>query len=295
MRTREFYVEPPNERTRFPGIELFRQSTPPSSVSAHAHIHESIEFLYGQAGSFTVSLDGAEYALGAGDLILFFSNSLHHVVSGPSAENRYYVIKIRPSLLFDLASDGQGAAYVMRFALNRPDHRCLWRAADLEGGEIGRALTEMIREAESGGYAAGLAIRLRAADLLLSILRDGAAGSGEAGAQTGDEITGRIYAALVYVREHFREDVDARALAARLGVSYSYFSRCFGRIAGQGFKEYLNRTRVNHAEQMLLTTGKSVTEIAAECGYNNLSYFISVYRRLKGVTPRARRQADGEA
>ena len=51
------------------------------------------------------------------------------------------------------------------------------------------------------------------------------------------------------------------------------------------FKEYLNLTRVNHAERLLMTTQKSVTEISSLCGYNNVSYFISVYRRLKGRTP----------
>ena len=95
-----------------------------------------------------------------------------------------------------------------------------------------------------------------------------------------------IYRAVVHIRRHFKEDLSAEALAARMGVSYSYFSRSFGRVVGKSFKEYLNLTRVNYAEQLLLTTGKSVTEIAAECGYNNVSYFISVYRRMKGTTPK---------
>lgn len=282
MRSEDFYIEPPKRA----GIEFFLQKTAPRQVAASAHIHESIELLYAKAGSFTVLLDGAEYEFSAGDLILFCSNSIHHITAGDGEENSYYVIKVKPSLLFDLSSSGQGAEYVMRFAVNRPEQKCFWKRDILFGGAIQNALNALVTEFENGGYAAELAMRLRAAELLLSILRDGSATDSHAKETSGNEMTGRIYAAVIYVRRHFGEDIDARALSQKLGVSYSYFSRSFGRITGQSFKEYLNFTRVNHAEQMLLTTTKSVTEIAAECGYNNVSYFISVYRRMKGTTPR---------
>jgi AraC-like DNA-binding protein len=70
-----------------------------------------------------------------------------------------------------------------------------------------------------------------------------------------------------------------------MGLSYSYFSRSFKRVMGMSFKKYLNMIRVNRAEQMLITGDHSVSEVAIECGYNSISYFISVYRSLKGTTP----------
>ena len=70
-------------------------------------------------------------------------------------------------------------------------------------------------------------------------------------------------------------------------MSYSYFSRSFRAITGKNFKEYLNQIRVAHAEKALLTTDRSVTEVANHCGYDNVSYFISVYKHLKGETPHA--------
>ncbi|MBO5270763.1 MAG: AraC family transcriptional regulator [Clostridia bacterium] len=267
-------------------MELFLQTTPPQSVAAHTHIHDSIELLYATAGSFTVIMDGTEYSFSAGDLILFCSNVLHHVTTGSDAKNSYYVIKIPPSLLLDLSADGQGASYAMRFSVGRRDLPFLWRADALENSPIASALRALIAEYTADGYAREIALKLRAADLLLAILRDGAEARESDGDASGNEITGRIYAALLYMRRHFAEDIDVRSLATRMGVSYSYFSRSFGHITGQSFKEYLNLTRVNHAERLLRTTKKTVTEIAAECGYNNVSYFIAVYRRMKGMTPR---------
>ena len=275
---RDFYVEAPKHGD----FEFFLQHTKADSVAAHAHIHESVELLYCTVGSFTVLVEGEEHPLAEGDLILFPSNALHHIVSGSAEENAYYVIKVKPSLLFDLSAS---VTQVMRFTVGRAGERCLWKREELSGGAIEAALLGLVREHETRGYAEELAMRLHAASLLLAILRDGTPSAEGKDAVGGDEIAERVYAAILYVRRHFKEDLDAKGLAARMGISYSYFSRSFGRIAGKSFKEYLNHTRVNHAEQLLLTTRKSVTEIAAECGYNNVSYFISVYRKMKGTTP----------
>ena len=281
----EFYIEKPRENTAFSGMEFFLQTTPPCTVATHAHIHDSIELLYAKSGTFTVFLDGREYTFSAGDLILFCSNSIHHISSGDGAEHQYYVIKVNPTLLLELAGNVQGNAYLMRFLMGGSDKRCYWSAEDLRGSPVLRAINALTEEYLSDHYAKELAMKLHAASLLLAILRDDGESRAGGAESTGDEITGRIYASLIYVRSHFSEDLDVRSVAARLGISYSYFSRSFGRITGKSFKEYLNQTRINHAEQMLLTTSRSVTEIAAECGYNNVSYFISVYRRMKGTTP----------
>ena len=90
---------------------------------------------------------------------------------------------------------------------------------------------------------------------------------------------------MVYVRNHYTEDMDERELARSLGMSYSYFSRSFRRVTGMTFKQYLNRTRVNQAEKMLCRGTTSVSEVATKCGYNSISYFISVYKNITGKTP----------
>ena len=94
-----------------------------------------------------------------------------------------------------------------------------------------------------------------------------------------------IYNTMVYVRNHYAEDMDERELARSLGMSYSYFSRSFKRVTGISFKQYLNRIRVNQAEKMLCRGNASVSEVATKCGYNSISYFINVYKSITGKTP----------
>ena len=278
-----YYIEQPKNQTDSDGMEFFLQTSPSHSISTNAHIHDAVELLYIKQGHYTIRLNNKVYSLSPGDLILFHSNAIHHTMTGPEAENSYYVIKINPTFLLKLAPHGHGARYVMRFALNHPEYRCLWTKEELlQNRKILSVLEALIEEHTCGGYGSDLALKLKSAELLLQILRADPPKQADA---PGDEVTGRIYEAMVYIREHFSEDIDEKQLSRDFGMSYSYFSRTFRKVTGMSFRQYLNMTRIDHAEQLLLTTQKTVTEAASQCGYNSISYFISVYRKLKGNTP----------
>ena len=79
--------------------------------------------------------------------------------------------------------------------------------------------------------------------------------------------------------------IHEKELAKSYGMSYSHFSRSFKKVTGVTFKNYLNRTRISKAEQLLFSKTCSVSEAAIACGYNSISYFIKVYRLFTGTTP----------
>ena len=263
------------------GTEFFLQATPPASVACAAHVHKAVELLYVKNGSYTVLLDGVEQTIECGDLVLFCSNAIHHVFTKNLPENEYYVIKISPAFFLQFSAE-EGAEYVMRFAINRKGSKCIWRREELANTPLEAALNSLISEHESPKYASQVAIKLKIMELLVEILRsDSPADEKTPHTQTA----ALIYNTMVYVRNHYAEDMDEGELARELGMSYSYFSRSFRRVTGMTFKQYLNRTRINQAEKMLCRGNASVSEIATKCGYNSISYFISVYKSITGKTP----------
>lgn len=264
------------------GMEFFLQATPPVCVACAAHVHKAVELLYVKSGSFIVLLDGVEYALEKGDLVLFCSNAIHHVFTKNLPENEYYVIKISPAFFLQFSSEDEGAEYVMRFAINRKGSKSIWKKEELEGSAIFSVLQSLIAEHESNKYASQVAIKLKIMELLVEILRSDSPADEKA---PHTQTAALIYNTMVYVRNHYAEDTDERELAKSLGMSYSYFSRSFRRVTGMTFKQYLNRTRVNQAEKMLCRGSTSVSEVATRCGYNSISYFISVYKSITGKTP----------
>lgn len=264
------------------GMEFFLQATPPVCVACAAHVHKAVELLYVKSGSFIVLLDGVEYAIEKGDLVLFCSNAIHHVFTKNLPENEYYVIKISPAFFLQFSTEDEGAEYVMRFAINRKENKSIWTRKELEGTPLLSALQSLIEEHENQKYASQVATKLKIMELLVEILRSDSPPVEKA---PHTQAAALIYNTMVYVRNHYAEDMDERELARSLGMSYSYFSRSFRRVTGMTFKQYLNRTRVNQAEKMLCRGTTSVSEVATKCGYNSISYFISVYKNITGKTP----------
>ena len=264
------------------GTEFFLQATPPASVACAAHIHKAVELLYIKSGSYTLLLDGVEHEIEKGDLVLFCSNAIHHVFTKNLPENEYYVIKISPTFFLQFSTQEEGTEYVMRFAINRKENKNIWKREELEGTSLLAALQSLIDEHENAKYASQVAIKLKIMELLVEILRSDSTTDTKV---PHNQTASLIYNTMVYVRNHYAEDMDERELARSLGMSYSYFSRSFKRVTGITFKQYLNRIRVNQAEKLLCRGSASVSEIATKCGYNSISYFINVYKSITGKTP----------
>lgn len=91
---------------------------------------------------------------------------------------------------------------------------------------------------------------------------------------------------LLYMETHCSEPVTLDMLAREAGMSPKYFCRFFRAMTNHTPIEYVNICRVEQACRML-AEGSAVTEAAYTCGFNDLSYFIRVFRRKKGITPKS--------
>lgn len=74
-------------------------------------------------------------------------------------------------------------------------------------------------------------------------------------------------------------------LSDSVHMSPKYFCRFFVEMTHQRPMDYLNRHRIEHACYQLTSTDESVTDIAYNCGFNDLSYFIKTFKKYKGITP----------
>ncbi|MCS7061042.1 MAG: substrate-binding domain-containing protein [Anaerolineae bacterium] len=93
--------------------------------------------------------------------------------------------------------------------------------------------------------------------------------------------------AMAYIHEHYAESISRETLAAAVGVSERYLTRCFKQETGITPVVYLNRYRVRQACRLLESGEISVTEVAMACGFGDSTYFGKVFRAETGVSPRA--------
>ena len=102
-------------------------------------------------------------------------------------------------------------------------------------------------------------------------------------------MTDSIRKAILYISEHYY-DISEEQVAYECGLSTTYFSTMFKIATGQSLSKYVTQIRISEAEKYLLSTNKSVTEIAMDTGFSSSSYFISIFKKLKGLTPQQMRK-----
>ena len=88
-----------------------------------------------------------------------------------------------------------------------------------------------------------------------------------------------------HLDEHFTEPVKLDTLAKKAHISKAYLCRAFRRHTGRTVLEYVHQRRVEKAMVLLDSTELRVVEVAAQCGFHDLSHFNRIFRRVAGVTP----------
>jgi AraC-like DNA-binding protein len=93
-----------------------------------------------------------------------------------------------------------------------------------------------------------------------------------------------------YIAGHLdRPELTLTEIAGQVHLSPAYVSRTFKQQCGLGLTDYIQELRVEKAEQ-LLGTGKSLSEIASDCGFSSLRTMRNVFMKHKGKTPSACRR-----
>ncbi|TYS60575.1 helix-turn-helix transcriptional regulator [Bacillus infantis] len=94
-----------------------------------------------------------------------------------------------------------------------------------------------------------------------------------------------IKRSIEYIEENlYNEELSLEKVAAHVYVSKCHYSRLFQKHMGKGFKAYVIDKRINKAK-MLLNKGEPVTAVCYLVGYNDLTHFGRIFKRLVGVNP----------
>jgi AraC-like DNA-binding protein len=105
----------------------------------------------------------------------------------------------------------------------------------------------------------------------------------------------RAVGAALWIDEHAHEPIDLETTARSVGLGAFHFLRLFASVLGVTPHQYLVRSRLRHAARLLADHDRSITDVAYDVGFGDLSNFVRTFRRTAGVSPRAfRRAARGE-
>ncbi len=96
---------------------------------------------------------------------------------------------------------------------------------------------------------------------------------------------GAITRAKEYINEHKTDELSLLEVSKRVNMSTFYFCKMFKKATGLTFTAYLSLVRIGKAKNLLLNPNLRVSEIAFEVGFQSLTHFNRVFRRVVGQSP----------
>lgn len=248
------------------------------------HWHEELELLVVECGTARVAVNGQEYLLPAGSGGFINAGALHGVWNHGTGACRLRSIVFHPKLVGGSRESIFWANYLtplladpgMGWVRLSPDTD--WEAEVIARiQECWEACVE-----EAGGFEFTVRELLSRIVLLLS---QSCAVSRQTLPEKARRDNLRAKTMLRLLQTHWSEPLTLGQIAQSAAVSSNECLRCFRSILGISPIRYLNQLRIQQAAQLLLSSPRRICDIAAECGFQEMSYFAKVFREQTGCTP----------
>jgi AraC-like DNA-binding protein len=95
----------------------------------------------------------------------------------------------------------------------------------------------------------------------------------------------KLQRSLEHIETQYMGSITLDEVSAINGLSRYHYSRLFKHTLGCSFKEYLNRTRIKAAKRMMGNQSMNVSQICYAVGFNDVSYFARVFKKIQGTSP----------
>lgn len=107
-----------------------------------------------------------------------------------------------------------------------------------------------------------------------------------------DAITNRV---IQYIQNHYQQAISLAEIAEHLQMSENHISRVFKKNTNKGIPEFINFYRIEQAKELPRTTELKIYQVADQTGFQSVSYFNTIFKRLVGQTPYEFRNASAAA
>lgn len=258
-------------------IELYEvdENYPKYEMPFHWHAH--IEIIRVLDGILKISLNKTNYSAKKGDIIFINSETVH----GALPENCVYECLVYDNgILPQISHKGQNFSKMLsdgNIKINEYFPSC-----DDEIHSCIDLLFESIKS-ETNGYRYSVIGMLSC--LYGILIKNGYYTKiTNTDKQSSVSVT-KLKNVLEFIKNNYSSKITLEDMAKIAKVSPKYLCSMFKDQTHKSPIDYLIYFRIEKAVHFLLTTDKSVTEIALESGFDDLSYFIKTFKKLKGVPP----------
>ncbi|MBE5935581.1 MAG: helix-turn-helix domain-containing protein [Lachnospiraceae bacterium] len=244
------------------------------------HWHNEIEIIYIKKGNLKIIIDDKEYNGVENDVFVVNPGQIHMMTTSDLSVD-YYTILFDINLI-EFEQKDEMNTYLT--AIRNEELRLATYVNECASyKKILAYLKEICALNEEKNKLYMLDTKLRILLIIRVLLENYMADS--AGNVYGGKNIAIKREILTYIENNYSSKISLGDIADIVHMSEKYFSRFFKENFGVTFVEYVNSVRLEKAAVLLNTTDDSVTEVALQCGYTNISYFIRSFKKSFNVSP----------
>ncbi len=229
-----------------------------------AEQHTAVSISYVRKGSFGVRSRGREHRLVAGSVFVGWTGDEYVCTHEHVCGDECLSIRLAPALV-----DALGADAAFRVVAVPPLPELM-------------VLGELAQSVANGGSDIGLGeAALSFASRFVAVV-----GGREPPAKAASASDRRrAVEAALWIDAHCSEPIDLETVAGRVGLSAFHFLRVFAGVLGVTPHQYLVRCRLRRAATLLVEDTISITRVALDVGFGDVSNFVRTFGRAAGVSP----------
>ncbi|RCX11154.1 AraC family transcriptional regulator [Anaerobacterium chartisolvens] len=248
------------------------------------HWHNELEFIFLSEGKAVFTVDDEAICARPGECIFVNSGQIH---SGFSEVEDCAYISVVFSIDFIVNSFDICRRYFDDTIAGRYKIEAHFKPAIPEHGEIISDLRAIIEELTGKNTAYELSVKSRLLSLFSTIFRKSLYINVPASKK--DSFRPKKYHTLKNILGYISQNYNGKLTLADISKSVSltpqYLCKLFKEMTGTNIVDYINNYRIETAATLLKATNLSITDIALNCGFENISYFNRVFKRETGYTP----------
>ncbi|MHA4846963.1 AraC family transcriptional regulator [Flavitalea antarctica] len=150
--------------------------------------------------------------------------------------------------------------------------------------ELTELINKLIRVCTSSDTGKNIFADLSLKELLIRLIQN--QNLGRISDQQNRTNGSRLHYVLNYISENLTEKIAIDTLSRKAYLSRNMFFKIFREQFGISPLEYINRERIKLAKQRLAETNESMSEVSLQCGFSDTNYFVRLFHKMEGVTPR---------
>lgn len=265
-------------------LSVFENCVGTGNESLYLHCHNCMEVIYIKAGSGFIYADLQKFPVNAGDFVLLSPGQLH---SGASRPHDKMFCK---AIVFDLGQLKEGKLdyiyqnFIYKFFSHEITVPTVVQKKHSFYEELRRDFFSIFDEFIEKEEAYECFLKGYLLHLLGTLYRN--AQKSTEFDQVQKHGLEKIKRALAYIAEHYQQNLSIDEIASVSGYSKYYFMHFFKRATGLTITQYINIVRLDKAAWLLLNSEYNITEISAEVGFSNVSYFIKQFTLRYQKTPK---------